>query len=174
MTRKNTIAPQFLVLDLFQTNPKQTPEDIDKYVGKGPYASKYVCFLKALGHDILTIKDGRKVVQYVYAGYQAPSPGVTKNKAPKPAKVAKNKVEKVKGPRKRKELTEEQIRANNLALMRKILLKKKPKKVAKPAKSIYDDVVEKEFGTSGEIAKAFNVDRDWDSVEGLVIKELII
>jgi hypothetical protein len=58
--------------------------------------------------------------------------------------------------------------------MRKILLKNKPKKVAKPRRDTYTDIVEQEFGTSGEIAKSYNIDKDWDSVEGLDIQELIV
>lgn len=175
MNPKNIVAPQFLVLDLFKKKPELTPEEIDQRVGRGPYASKYVCFLKALGHNIDTVKDGRKVLRYVYGGSRLlplglPTPSVHK----RPKKATNKKPRKPKAPKAPVELTEEQIRAKNLALMRKILLKNKPKKVAKPRRDMYGDIVEQEFGTSGEIAKSYNIDKDWDSVEGLDIQELIV
>jgi hypothetical protein len=58
------------------------------------------------------------------------------------------------------------IKAANLAKLKAVGAKFKPKNVRE-----YDDVTE-QFGTSGEVGTSFNVDRDWDSIEGLDLKAL--
>lgn len=68
----------------------------------------------------------------------------------------------------------EEIKAKNLETMRKVAAKFKTKKAPKKAKKVreFDDVTE-QFGTSGEVGTSFNVDRDWDSVEGLDLSKLL-
>ena len=171
------VSPQLRVLALFQRKPELTPDEIDQHVGRGPYASKYVCFLKALGHNIDTVKDGRQVLRYVYAGMRTLPLGAPKRPVSEQPKIVKADTKEPRKPKTKKVKappTEEEIRAKNLTLMRKILLKKKPKKVAKASRTIYGDIVEQEFGSTGEIAKSYNIDKDWDSVEGLDIQELIV
>ena len=58
------------------------------------------------------------------------------------------------------------IKAANLAKLKAVGAKFKPKNVRE-----FDDVTE-QFGTSGEVGTSFNVDRDWDSIEGLDLKAL--
>ena len=69
---------------------------------------------------------------------------------------------------------EEAIKAKNLETMKKVAAKFKAKKSPKKAKKVreFDDVTE-QFGTSGEVGTSFNVDRDWDSIEGLDLSKLL-
>ena len=57
-----------LALGLLKSKSHVTPDELNKHVGKGNYASKYVLYLKLAGHDIVTNKNGRSVVNYAYVG----------------------------------------------------------------------------------------------------------
>ena len=57
-----------LALEILKTKKTVTPAELNAYVGKGNYASKYVLYLKLAGHDIATNKNGRTVVSYGYVG----------------------------------------------------------------------------------------------------------
>lgn len=128
-------------------------------------------------------------------GMQPKAPKAKVAKAPKVAKVSKianptataiangKSVAKVLGLTKAeaKEIRDEvaaekaaEIKAKNLETMKKVAAKFKKAKAPKKAKKIreYDDVTE-QFGTSGEVGTSFNVDRDWDSVEGLDLSKLL-
>jgi hypothetical protein len=59
------------------------------------------------------------------------------------------------------------IKAKNLETLKAVAAKRKKVKVRE-----FDDVTET-FGTSGEVGTSFNVDRDWDSVEGLDLSKLL-
>ena len=62
-----------------------------------------------------------------------------------------------------------EIKAANLAKLKAVGAKQT--KVAKRVRE-YDDVTE-QFGNSGEVGTSFNVDRDWDSIEGLDLQKLL-
>jgi hypothetical protein len=62
-----------------------------------------------------------------------------------------------------------EIKAKNLATLKAVAANRK--KAAKRVRE-FDDVTE-QFGTSGEVGTSFNVDRDWDSVEGLDLSKLL-
>ena len=66
MTKKSTALD--MALELLKSKPHVTPDELNKHVGKGNYASKYVLYLKLAGHDIVTNKNGRSVVNYAYVG----------------------------------------------------------------------------------------------------------
>lgn len=93
-------------------------------------------------------------------------------KAPK-AKVAKVKAAKVVKAKPavstKTEAEVAAIKAKNLAKLKEVGANR-----AKAAKRVreYDDVTE-QFGTTGEVGTSFNVDGDWDSVEGLDLKTLL-
>jgi len=64
-TRKpGAIKAELLALQIMTLNKPVTPAEINRHVGKGEYASKYMSALKKLGCEILSTKDGRKVATY--------------------------------------------------------------------------------------------------------------
>jgi hypothetical protein len=171
MARNIGKRPHELTLELFAQNASQTPSEIDAFVKNGPYSSKHIWFLRKLGHDISVNKQGRTVVSYTYNG-----PGTSTAVVPKPVKAAKPaKVAKPKAVKTAKvEKTDEQIKAANLAKMQAVTAKMnkvKQKAAAKKIKRI--DYVEKELGSTGEIATSFSIDNGWDSIDGVDLKKII-
>ena len=68
-----------------------------------------------------------------------------------------------------------EIKAKNLETIKKVAegMKKvaAKKKVAKKVRE-FDDVTE-QFGTSGEVATSFSIDKDWDSIDGVDLSKII-
>lgn len=173
------------VLPIIQPGKPFAPEAIDKIVG-GAYSFKFVFYLRELGFQFSQQKDGRKIVSYTLisepddaaairgaTASKSRKSGAAKTATPK-VKVAKVKVVKsaVAVDTKRiKSATEKAaIKAKNLETLKAVAAKRK----ALPKKKVreFDDVTE-QFGTSGEVGTSFNVDRDWDSVEGLDLSKLL-
>lgn len=95
-----------------------------------------------------------------------------KVKTAKPVKA--KSASAVKTPKAKAEKSVEQIKAANLAKMKKLTAKLAAKKKAKTRKiGKLADEVEREFGSTGEVASSFNIDPSWDSVEGLDIQKLV-
>lgn len=175
----NGIRPEIRALAVLKLNKTVTPQEINDCVGTGDYAAKYVSFLNTrYGFTITANKDGRKVVSYNVvaepanaAELRSMTPKAPKAKAVKTPKATVAKAAKVvniaKAPK-----SAEDIKAKNLETMKKVAAKFK--KASKPAKKVreFDDVTE-QFGTSGEVGTSFNVDRDWDSIEGLDLQKLL-
>ena len=173
----NGIRPEIRALGVFPLGATVTPQVINDHVGTGDYAAKYVSFLNTrYGFTIQANKDGRKVVSYTMiaepdnaADLRGATPKAAKVKAVKAPKIAAPKtVAKVKAPA--KVVDKEAIKAKNLATLKAVAAQRKsaPKKKVRE----FDDVTET-FGTSGEVGTSFNVDRDWDSVEGLDLSKLL-
>ena len=150
------------VLPAIQPGVPFTPEAIDHIVG-GEYSSKFVFYLRELGFEFSQNKDGRKIVSYTLikepddaAAIRAATASAPRGaaKAPRPAKSTKSVAA---------------IKAANLAKLKAVGAKQA--KVAKRVRE-YDDVTE-QFGNSGEVGTSFNVDRDWDSIEGLDLQKLV-
>lgn len=183
-----TISPTIVkVLQVIKLGKPVSPTQINDHVGDGDYASKHVWYLGKLGFTITKQKDGRKVASYTLIAepdnaeairntvHGAARKAVKSVKAaPKIAKAkAPKKAAKVEAPRKvaaakataKKSVAD--IKAANLAKLKAVGAKFKPKNVRE-----YDDVTE-QFGTSGEVGTSFNVDGDWDSVEGLDLSKLL-
>jgi hypothetical protein len=148
----NGIKPYIRALAVIELNKPVTPAEINAHVGTGDYAAKYISFLKNREGFVFTIqKSGREVVSYTLiqepahaASLRAMQP---KSKGSKPAKVAVAKAAKpVKSASK----------ASPVAV--------KPRKV---------DVVEQEFGSSGEVS-SYGIDADFDSMDGIDIKSIIV
>ena len=98
---------------------------------------------------------------------------VKASKAPKAVKVTSAvKTTKTKAVKPKAVKSEEDIRAANLARMKKVSAKIAKKAATKKKRVV--DYVEDTFGTSGEIATSFNIDPSWDSVEGLDIQKLVV
>jgi hypothetical protein len=175
----NGIRPEIRALAVIKLNKPVTPKEINDCVGTGDYAAKYISFLNTrYGFTIEAQKDGRTVVSYTCiaepanvadlramkpkakGAKAAPAKPVKAAKATKPAKAA---------------LTDEQIRAKNLETMKKVTAKQNGKKVVAKAaaKKVKLDPVEKELGSTGEIATSFTVDAGWDSMENVNVKDFL-
>lgn len=178
---KNTALD--LALDLFKSKKTVTPAEINKHVGKGNYASKYVLYLKLHGHDISTNKQGRTVVNYTYNGLNKNvdtnmkvserrarnflntnsnktvvkvAPTKAASAPTKKAKSVKAKPERTTG--KKPVMTKKEIKkatAAIMALREKDAKRKVEKELVKPV-----------------AASSFTVDPDWDSAENLNVREL--
>jgi hypothetical protein len=178
-----TISPTVVkVLQVIKMGKAITPSEINAHVGDGDYASKHVWYLGKLGFQFSIQKDGRKVSSYTLIAEPDNAEairntvhGAAKAKAPKASKAPKAPAaRKVKAKVvKTKVMTDTDkaaIKAKNLQTLKAVAAKRK----AAPKKKVreFDDVTE-QFGTSGEVATSFNVDRDWDSVEGLDLSKLL-
>jgi hypothetical protein len=190
----NGIKPYLRALAVIKMGVPVTPTEINDHVGTGDYAAKYISFLRTRnGFEFTIQKDGRKVVSYTMIKEPADvealrnlQPKAKTTKAPK-AKVAK--APKVKASKALaaenaaivRAVTESEnvaeIKAKNLETMKKVAAKFKPTKVTKTKKAKRipreSDYVRDTFGTTGEIATSYNVDRDWDSIEGLDLQKLL-
>ena len=60
------IAAHDRALAFLKEKGSATPAQIEKHVGQGAYASKYVCYLKLRGYEIETVKTGRTVTEYKF------------------------------------------------------------------------------------------------------------
>jgi len=162
------------IIHLIKLNEPVAPSDIDALVG-GAYSAKYITFLRLLGFEFSTQKDGRKVASYTVVAEPAHAedirnvaPKQPKVKAPKAPKVPKAKTVKApvaakaaKAPAKKAAATKKGGNAANLAKLKAV-----GQKFQKPA-----DEVEATFGTTGEVSAA--VDAGWDSLEGVDLAKLI-
>ena len=169
------------IIHLIAMGKSVSPSDISDLVRPAgstkDYSAKYITFLRLLGFDFSVQKDGRKIVSYTCitepknaADIRAIGPKTSKAKA---AKVAAPKVAKTKAVKTVKPAVASKsvaaIKAKNLEMLKAVGTKQ-----AKAAKRVreFDDVTE-QFGNSGEIATSYNVDRDWDSIEGLDLQKLV-
>ena len=178
-----TISPTVVkVLQVIRLNKPVTPSQINDHVGDGDYASKHVWYLGKLGFQFSIQKDGRKVSSYTLIAEPDNAEAIrntvhgaarksAKATAPKVAKTktVKSSATKVTSKVAKPTKSVADIKAANLAKLKEIGANR-----AKAAKRVreFDDVTE-QFGNSGEVATSFNVDADWDSVEGLDLKNLI-
>jgi ERCC4-type nuclease len=181
----NGIRPEIRALAVLQLGKTVTPSQINDHVGTGEYAAKYVSFLNTrYGFTITANKDGRKVVSYTMiaepanaADLRAQTPKAAKAKTAKAPKAAAPKVVKsavavdtkrIKAAAKSAKSVAD-IKAANLAKLKEVAANRT--KAAKRVRE-FDDVTE-QFGTSGEVGTSFNVDRDWDSIDGLDLSKLL-
>lgn len=175
------------VLEIAKIGVPVTPTQINDYIGKGNYASKHVLYLKMLGYDFDTTKDGRSVVSYTLTKVpdnhetlmnNAANKG-SKTKTAKVRKIAKtvnvivpsnidtavtgSKVQvvpKVKAPKKvanKKSVAD--IKAANLAKLKAVGQRFKTEQV--------------QVLTEAPASTSFSIDNDWDSVEGLDLAKLV-
>jgi hypothetical protein len=194
VSASNGIRPEIRALAVLVMGKTVTPAEINDHVGTGDYAAKYVSFLNTrYGFTITANKDGRKVVSYTMiaepanaADLRAAQPKAPKAKVVKVAKAPKVKVAKALGltMAEANEIREEvaseralEIKSKNLETLRKVAKDMGMKKVAakkKVAKKVrdFDDVTE-QFGTNGEVATSFSIDKDWDSIDGVDLSKII-
>lgn len=143
----NGIRPEIRALAVIKLNKPVTPAEINAHVGTGDYAAKYISFLKnRYGFTFSVQKNGRQVVSYTLLK-EPKNVDALRGAKPKAA-AAKVTVAKVAKPAK----------AAKVAAV-----------AVKPAKI---DVVQKQFGSTGEVS-SFNVDGDFDSMDGVDVKALV-
>jgi hypothetical protein len=188
VSASNGIRPEIRALAVIQLNKPVTPKQINDCVGTGDYAAKYISFLNTrYGFTIEAQKDGRTVVAYVCIA-EPVNVAALRSTKPKETKVdklveqvkregktyaklkAKGELFSQKAAKAKQAATPEEIKAKNLATMQKVTAK--AKKVKQKSKRF--DYVEKVLGSTGEVATSFNIDSDFDSVEGIDIKSLIV
>jgi hypothetical protein len=170
------VRGEFLALQLFDVVGKSvTPDEINKHVGRGDYAAKYMSFLRGRhGFEFTVTKNGRSVLHYTLTKEPANAADVrAKATAVKPVKPAKVKAVKtvettevpampaVKAPAKKPKVIVTHTDEDDVPVMDRG--RKSSKKT---------DEVEATFGSSGSVG-SYSVDADWDSTDGINIKHLI-
>ena len=179
----NGVRPEIRALAVIKLGVPVTPAEINTHVGTGDYAAKYISFLNTrYGFTITTQKDGRRVVSYTLiaepdnaAALRASQPKAPKTKAPKTVKlttvVAKVSKEfaakkaaapapapvKAKAAKRGKSVAD--IKAANLAKLKAVGAKFKAEKI--------------EAMTEEPAATSFSIDGDWDSFDGVDLKNLL-
>ena len=142
----NGVRPEIRALGVIQLNKPVTPAEINAHVGTGDYAAKYISFLKNRFNFTFSVqKNGRQVVSYTLL--KEPK-NVDALRGAKPKAVAVT-VAKVAKP----------VKAAKVAAAVSV----------KPAKV---DVVQKQFGSTGEIS-SYNIDGDFDSMDGVDVRALV-
>ena len=177
-TMARRVKPIIHLIAMGKSISPSTIDDLVRPAGSSKaYSAKYITFLRLLGFDFSVQKDGRKIVSYTCitepknaADIRSIAPKSAKAKAAKAPKVKAVKPAKVAAPKAAKPAkTVAAIKAKNLETLKAVGAKQN--KAAKRVRE-FDDVTE-QFGNSGEVATSFNVDRDWDSIEGLDLTKLI-
>ena len=176
VSASNGIRPEIRALAVIKLNKPVTPKEINDCVGTGEYAAKYISFLNTrYGFTIEAQKDGRTVVSYTCIAEPA-DVAILRAMKPKVKGVKPAKVAKATKPAKTASLmTPAEIKAKNLETMKKVSAKLSKKVAAsKPkAKKKVVDFVEKELGSTGEVATSFSIDAGWDSMDGVNVKDFL-
>lgn len=142
----NGVRPEIRALGVIQLNKPVTPAEINAHVGTGDYAAKYISFLKNRYNFTFSVqKNGRQVVSYTLLK-EPKNVDALRGAKPKAAAVAVAKVAKP-------------VKAAKVAAAVSV----KPGKV---------DVVQKQFGSTGEIS-SYNIDNDFDSMDGVDVRSLV-
>ena len=196
--QSNGIKPYLRALAVIKLGVPVTPTEINDHVGTGDYAAKYISFLRNRnGFEFTIQKDGRKVVSYTLIKEPADAetlrnltPKAPKSKAPKVAKTSAPKVVVASAPKAAKTVKAPasdmlltvgaaHINVNKVKAPKKVAAKKsvaaikaanlaKLKAVGQRFKTEQVQVL-----TEAPASTSFSIDNDWDSVEGLDLKNLI-
>ena len=168
----NGIRPEIRALAVLKLNKPVTPAEINACVGTGDYAAKYVSFLNTrYGFTITAQKDGRRVVTYTCIAEPAKAAEL-RAMTPK-TKAAKAPVAKITKKQASKQVAVVVARNNGGVTMKPAPAGKVVAKAAASKKPAKPDPVVKELGSTGEIAKSFTVDKDWDSMDGVDVKDFL-
>jgi hypothetical protein len=168
------VRGEFLALQLFKIGEPVSPSDINKHVGYGDYAAKYISFLKNRhGFDFSVQKDGRAVVSYTLTAEPANAADVRAMAvtAPKQAKVKATKAAKVAKPKASKPVKVRQSKQTPSAPV-----KKAARNVLKDHADAEADRLLAEIGmkNGGEYAGGtYSVDPDWDSMDGIDVANFL-
>ena len=162
------VRGEFLALQIMEVGKAVTPSEINKHVGRGDYAAKYISFLKNRhGFDFSVQKDGRTVVSYTLTAEPKNAAEVrakaTAGAAPKAAKAPKVKASKPVKVRQSKQTASAPV-------------KKAARNVLKDAADKQADALLAEIGmkNAGEYAGGtYSVDPDWDSMDGIDVANFL-
>ena len=169
------IAAHDRALAFLKEKGSATPAQIEKHVGQGAYASKYICYLKLRGYEIETVKTGRTVTEYKFisdgdsatSDYQWVPPaqrGANATPKQKKAKVAK-------APKASKPVKVRQSKQTPSAPV-----KKAARNALKDHADAMADRLLAEIGmkNGGEYAGGtYSVDPDWDSMDGIDVANFL-
>lgn len=170
------LAAHFVALEFLKQRVSATPAEIEAHVGAGPYASKYICYLKLRGYEIETIKSGRTVTEYKFISdgdsatreYQWVPPAQRgKTAAPKQKKVKAAAKPKASKPAKVRQ-SKQTASAEKVVKAARNVLKEKADKEA--------DALLRELGmkNAGEYGGGtYSVDPDWDSMDGIDVANFL-
>lgn len=153
----NGVKPELRALSVISLNVPVTPEAINKAVGTGNYASKYILYLKLhFGFDFSVQKEGRKVVSYTCI--KEPANVADLRKAPVVAAKVKAAVAAKSQP---------------VVKNRSNLSGPKVKLPVNRKQAVAPQQVVDGFGNTadGEV-QSFGVDRDWDAVDNVNLRDL--
>tara|TARA_R110000772_G_scaffold99174_1_gene198815 strand:- start:88299 stop:88751 length:453 start_codon:yes stop_codon:yes gene_type:complete len=91
------VKGEIKALEIITLNKPVTPQEIEDYVGTGPYASKYIFILRRKNFIFDTTKDGRVITSYILVAEpeNAAEIRATQPKVPKVKAAAKKKDFKV-------------------------------------------------------------------------------
>lgn len=147
-----------------------TPAQIEKHVGQGAYASKYVCYLKLRGYEIETVKTGRTVTEYKFI---SDGDSATRNYqwVPPAQRGAAPKQKKAKAPKASKPVKVRQSKQTPSAPV-----KKAARNVLKERADAEADRLLAEIGmkNAGEYAGGtYSIDPDWDSMDGIDVANFL-
>ena len=164
----NGIRPELRALAIIKMGVPITISEINDYIGSGDYGSKYVCMLKTVWGFTFTVqKNGRKVVSYTMvaepkngAELRALQPKVKKS-ATKTAAKAVKKPKAARTVAKAKKSAAATATSTKAAAFMKFRENKKIDEVAVT------------LGSTGEVT-SYGLDPDWDSMEGVDVKALIV
>ena len=164
----NGIRPELRALAIIKLGVPITISEINDYIGSGDYGSKYVCMLKTVWGFTFTVqKNGRKVVSYTMvaepkngAELRALQPKVKKS-ATKTAAKAVKKPKAARTVAKAKKSAAATATSTKAAAFMKFRENKKIDEVAVT------------LGSIGEVT-SYGLDPDWDSMEGVDVKALIV
>ena len=151
-----------LTLAVMPLGKAVTPAEIEASVNNGPYAAKYISFLRRLGFTVSVQKNGRNVVSYTI---DAEPENAAEHRASKAAAPKAPKAKAVKAPKAAKQA---KVRVS----------KQTPAKGSKKsARQVLQDRADKEadailadigLKSGGEYAGGtYSVDPDWDSMDGI-------
>jgi len=166
------IAAHDRALAFLKEKGSATPAQIEKHVGQGAYASKYVCYLKLRGFEIETVKTGRTVTEYKFVSdgdsatrdYQWVPPaqrGANATPKQKKAKVAK---------------AAKPIKVRQSKQTPSAPVKKAARNALKDHADAMADRLLAEIGmkNGGEYAGGtYSVDPDWDSMDGIDVANFL-
>lgn len=167
----NGIRPELRALAIIKMGVPITISEINDYIGSGDYGSKYVCMLKTVWGFTFTVqKNGRKVVSYTMvaepkngAELRALQPKVKKS-ATKAAAKAVKKPKAARTVAKSKKSVAVKAATSTSTKAAAFMKFRENKKI---------DEVAVTLGSTGEVT-SYGLDPDWDSMEGVDVKALIV
>jgi hypothetical protein len=168
------LAAHFVALEFLKSKGTATPAEINDHIGKGNYASKYICYLKLLGYEIDTVKDGRTVTEYKFI---SDGDSATRNyQWVPPAKRGQTATPKVKTAKAPKAKTAKTVKVRQSKQTAQAPVKKAARNALKERADKEADALLRELGmkNAGEYAGGtYSVDPDWDSMDGIDVANFL-